>query len=248
MPSGHIAGSWRIGVLCEAYHMLGEYERELQEARRGQARFPDLLSLREDEVRALAALGRIEEVNRVIDECLSIASSSSSWNPGAIMREAASELRVSGHKEEAKAIAEQAVSWYKSRGTGDYRYALADALYLAERWKEAEAIFELLSADEPDNINTMGYLGALAARQGERDMALQISDELKHIDRLYLFGRHTYWRACIAALLEEREQAVGLLRESFAQGRYYGDYLHNDMNLESLRDYKPFKELLRPKG
>ncbi|UCE19573.1 MAG: protein kinase [Gemmatimonadota bacterium] len=246
--TGHIVGSWRFGVLCEAHHMLGDYERELQEARRGQEYFPDLLSLREDEVRALAGLGRIEEINKVIDESLSISSSSSSWSPGLVMCGAAAELRVRGYKEEAKAIAERAVAWYQNRGTGDNRYSLARSLYLAERWQEAEAIFEGLSAEEPDDIDYMGFLGTLAARRGNREGARQISEELKRIERPYLYGDHTYWRACIAALLGEREQAVALLRESFAQGYNYGVLLHNDMDLEPLRDYRPFQELIRPKG
>jgi tetratricopeptide (TPR) repeat protein len=228
--------------------MLGDYESELQETRRGQAYYPDLLSLRVDEVRALAALGRIEEVKKVIDECLSISSSSAFWSPGLVMLTAAAELRAHGDKEEAKAIAERAVAWCQSRGTGDYRYSLARSLYLAERWQEAETIFEALSAEESDNIDYMGFLGTLAARKGNREGARQISEKLKRIERPYLFGNHTYWRACIAALLGEREQAVALLRESFAQGSSYGAYLHNDVDLESLRDYKPFKELLRPKG
>lgn len=245
--SGSIVNSWRIGILCSALHMLGYYERELQEARRGQEYYPDLLSLREDEVRALAALNQIEEVKKVINECLSIATSSSSLDPGSIMCVAAAELRVHGHKEEAQEIAERAVVWYQSRLTGGYRYSLARSFYLAEHWQEAETIFEVLSAENPGNIDYIGYLGTLAARRGDRERALRISKELKRIERPYLFGSHTFWRACITTLLGERERAVALLRESFAQGRDYDVYLHNDMNLEPLRDYEPFEELLRPK-
>jgi hypothetical protein len=36
-----------------------------------------------------------------------------------------------------------------------------------------------------------------------------------------MWGNHNYWRACIAALLGEREQAVTLLREALAQGYFY---------------------------
>jgi len=74
-----------------------------------------------------------------------------------------------------------------------------------------------------------------------------ISAELKNINRPYLFGNHTYWRACIAALLGESRQAVALLNEAFAQGQEFGVYIHSDMNLEPLRNYKPFQELLRLK-
>ena len=78
----------------------------------------------------------------------------------------------------------------------------------------------------------------MKCRRGDKEEALRISKELKDIERPYLFGEHTYWRACIALLL----------RESFAQGKEYGVFLHRDMDLEPLRNYKPFQELLRPKG
>jgi len=91
-------------------------------------------------------------------------------------------------------------------------------------------------------------LGSKNARRGDREGAMKISDELAAIDRRFLFGRHTYWRACIAAHLGEKERAVALLRESFSQGRSYRVGLHRDINLEPLWDYQPFKELLRPKG
>jgi hypothetical protein len=77
---------------------------------------------------------------------------------------------------------------------------------------------------------------------------MRISEELAVIDRRFLFGRPTYWRACIAALLGEKERAVALLKEAFSQGRRYGVSLHRDIDLEPLWDYPPFKDLLRPKG
>jgi len=71
---------------------------------------------------------------------------------------------------------------------------------------------------------------------------------LAAIDRRFLFGGHTYWRACIASLLGEKEQAVALLKEAFSQGCGYGVHLRQAIDLEPLWDYPPFKELLRPKG
>ena len=58
-------------------------------------------------------------------------------------------------------------------------------------------------------------------------------------------------------LLEERGQAITLLRVAIsqglmpldlAQGLGYAMLLHRDIDFESMRDYPPFQELLRPKG
>ncbi len=55
-------------------------------------------------------------------------------------------------------------------------------------------------------------------------------------------------RARIAAVLEDRDDAMDLLRRAIDQGVYDAYGLHRDIDFESLRDYPPFQELLRPKG
>jgi hypothetical protein len=40
---------------------------------------------------------------------------------------------------------------------------------------------------------------------------------------------------------------LNLLRDALAQGVGYGQ-LYDDMDLERLHDYQPFKELIKPKG
>jgi tetratricopeptide (TPR) repeat protein len=271
-----ISGSWRFTYLTQAYHMLSNYERELEVADRAIRALPDMLTVRGSKVRALAALGRVDEINRTIDESLEISSRSGSRS--GLMVQAADELRAHGHPQAALQVATRAVDWLRSRPPAErakesYRPALANALYSAERWDEARAIFQELSAEHPiaagykgppeaqtsrDHVSEslrisraidyLGALGTLAARRGDRREALRISDELARIDRPFLYGRHTYWRANIAALLGEKEQAIDLLRESFAEGNSYDVHLHRDMDFEPLWDYPPFIELLKPKG
>ena len=48
----------------------------------------------------------------------------------------------------------------------------------------------------------------LAARMGERERALEISQSLTALDRPYLLGEVAYYQARIAAVLEEHERAV----------------------------------------
>jgi hypothetical protein len=70
---------------------------------------------------------------------------------------------------------------------------------------------------------------------------------LAGLKKPYLFGWNTYCMACIAAILGDKERAMNLLRDALAQGVGYGR-LYDDINLENLRDYQPFKELIKPKG
>jgi serine/threonine-protein kinase len=244
-------GTWWFSNWCRAHHFLGNYKKELEVVRRARKYFPDALNMMAIEARALAARGEIEEVKRVVDE--SLLSRSSLGTAGRVMLQAARELRVRGHQEAFKDMAGRAVEWHKGRAAGKEatagrRSALAEALYVSERWEEVAALTEKLRAEDPENTDYIGYAGTLAARRADKEGALSISEELKKIDRPYTFGAQTYWRARIAALLGMKAEAVELLRQAFAQGYNYDIELFQEADLDTLRDYAPFKELMKPKG
>ncbi len=235
-----------------SYHSLGEHKKELEIAKQARKRFPDSFDALNYEVRALAALGKIEEVKKRIEESLTLTKPSTAGTPGGTMRTAGEELRAHGYADAAMTIFDQAIQWYRSRPAEEMdsllRYPYGLTLYDARRWEEAKSIFEELAKKLPDNIEYQRYVGCIAARQGDREKALKASEWLKNLKQPYLFGKHTYYRACIAAILGEKEQAVTLLKESFLQGFGYSIDLHRDFDFESLWDYPPFKELLKPKG
>jgi serine/threonine-protein kinase len=244
-------GTWWFLCWSGAHHFLGNYKKELEVIRGARKYYPDALNLIAVEARALAALGKIEEAKKVVDE--SVLSRSSLGTAGGVMLEAARELRVRGHQEAFKEIAGRAVEWYRGRAAGKeatagWRSALAEALYVSERWEEAAALIEKLRSEDPENIDYIGYTGTLAARRADREGALSISEELRKIDRPYTFGAQTYWRARIAALLGMKAEAVELLRQAFAQGYDYDIELFQEADLDPLRDYAPFRELMKPKG
>ena len=240
-------------TLMEAFHMVGDYASELAEARRAREAYPDQLMILGSELRALAALGRIDDVERGLDESL-LLPPEGVVVAGLVMGDVAAELRTHGFQEASLSVANRAVSWYRSRpseeaATVTSRVGLAMTLYLAERWEEdARALFQELAAEVPGDVTTQGYLGVLAARRGDRDEALRISNQLAGTASPYDFGHDIYWQACIAAQLGELDRAMVLLREAYARGRPFGILLHRDMNLEPLRDYPQFQEFIEPKG
>jgi tetratricopeptide (TPR) repeat protein len=250
-------------------HLLREHEDELKEARWGRGIYPHLLNVHAFEARALVALGRIDEMEKLVE---AILTTPSEWaypscclpraTPAYVMLSAAEELRAHGHREASLKTAGRAADWYRSRvgeeaRQEDTRSGLGDALYQAERWEEAQTIFAALAAEHPGNIFYKGRLGTLAARRGDRVGAQRIAEELRRLETPYLYGNHTSRAARIIALLGDKEGAVALLREAVAQGAGNGDmpdiygygfsYSHW-MDLESLRGYSPFEELIKPKG
>jgi tetratricopeptide (TPR) repeat protein len=247
----HRIGIWRLGFLSQALHLVEEYERELDQTKLAQRAEPASLKHLASEVRALAALGRTADITGVIDRSLSITPTSGS--PERVMEAAAVELRAHGHRETSLAVAARAVDWLRSRpadtaATQAHREDLANALYLNEQWEEARSLFAALEAEDPARTSFVGPLGTIAARQGDAAEARAVSEKLRNFSQPFLFGSHTYWRSCIAALLGDRQSAVDLLRESFAQGGEYRLGLHNDPDLERLRDYPPFLDFVRPRN
>jgi len=241
---------WR--TLMEALHMVGDYSAELNQARRAREAYPDQLIMLGAELRALVALGRLDDVSRGISEGL-VLPQEGPLIAGAIMGDVAVELRAHGYREASLGVAEQALLWFQSRPSEEAaqfrtRVGVAHAMYLSERWDEAHAAFGELAAEAPEDVMLQGYLGVLAARRGDRDEAIRIGTQLERITGQYEFGLDSYLQATIAAQLGDLDRAMVLLREAHARGRPFTVFLHCDMDLEPLHDYPPFQEFLRPKG
>jgi serine/threonine-protein kinase len=242
---------WYIPILAKAHHLLGNYEQELAEVHRAQEYSPEGIYLKREEIRALSALGRTDEVKKGFEESLTM-SLAGGVNPGIIFMEAAKELRAHGHKEEAQDAVHRAVNWYETHSNeSDYRYEHAQALYVSEQWDKSEVLFRALGSDEPENVNYMGYLGLLAARRGDNDEAFKISNELRHLNKPRLFGINKYFCARIASILGEHQQAIDLFRDAITEGHpshsEHAINLHREMDFEPLRDYPEFQSFLQPK-
>jgi hypothetical protein len=237
-------------LLAAAYHMNGDYEGQLRVAREGQRRFPGVLQLYSQEGAALAALGRLDEIEKVIEACEALGGSRSG-SPAGVMSAVYSELRAHGHREASLKVAERTVHWYQARPAveaADSRGGLLESLCYSERWNEAKTTADVLLAENPDDIGRLGSVGVLAARLGDAAQARRIEADLAAITRPYLRGLHTYQRACIAAQLGENDRALALLRDAFARGFEFNEEVHRDANLEPLWGYPPYEELMRPKG
>jgi tetratricopeptide (TPR) repeat protein len=235
-----------------ALHMLAQHDRELQEAQSAQRQYPGRLATLAYETRALVGLGRTADVEARLREATSLPAARG-YSAGSLMKMASDELRAHGHEKAARAAADQSEAWYRSRPAAELRSegmraGFATVLQDLRRADEARGLVEGLATEFPQNVAYRGQLGVLAARQGRHDEAERIAAELRDLDRPYLRGIHTLWRARIAALLGERDTALGLLREAIAEGQPFGPWLHTDSSFESLRADPGFRELLEPKG
>lgn len=252
-------------VLTAAYHMLGDYKRELDAARQAWQRFGESPAL---EIPALAALGRLDDVAANLEMMRWLPARSSSFRLhgfvygeyppkgtqtlGGYLGYVALVLRTHGHRDAAREVFDEAIAWFRSRQHDtDVSGALhAWLLYQAERWDDAGRLIDDLIGEDPGNTAYLAVRGRLAARRGDREEALRISETLRSLEHPHLETSHILERARIAALLGEREQTMTLLQQAIDGGVNWGHgvWLRRDIDLEPLHDYPPFQEFLRPKG
>ncbi|MDH3245647.1 MAG: hypothetical protein OEM26_13600, partial [Saprospiraceae bacterium] len=135
-----------------------------------------------------------------------------------------------------------------------YRGSAAGLHYFTQDWKAAlREIQSFTFAEFKDYVYYLGRLGAIYARLGERDLALLIIDKLmeKNRQNQELVGFDSsllfYCIAQIQALLGDKSEAVATLNHALEAGMgHIFEFVHFDMDLESLRGYPPFDELLQP--
>jgi tetratricopeptide (TPR) repeat protein len=248
----HIVAPFWHDILATAYHALGEHQLELEAVRIALQWYPDILSLRYQEAAAAAALGKVEEIDRIIEASLAVKPADE-YRADDVMLGAARELRVHGYPAESLALANRAVEWCQGRMSpharnDPLREFLADALYHAERWAESEELARQLAAEQPEYVDYQGALGALAVRMGDEAEARAILEALQASDQPEQQVQIILWRARITALLGEKERAMTLLRDAIAHGAKFGTRIHCNIDFEPLWDYPPFQELLRLKG
>ena len=246
-------GYW--SSLAESLHILENHRRELREIRNGRERHPDDPDLLNAEIRAQAALGHVREVNGLLDEAVNKAARPAQALPA--FRVAALELRAHRHRDNSLAVGEKGLAFLQSLPaaelpTPERNWQLLRALYVLERWEEAQRVVgEMASLNPswpPEIRNLLGYQGALAARRGRREEARAIADRLAAMEIPYDRGKATYERARIEALLGENETAVSLLRQAYGEGSAYSLDLHTEMDFEGLEGFGPFEAFLEPRG
>jgi hypothetical protein len=119
-----------------------------------------------------------------------------------------------------------------------------------EAGEEAYGVARPLLDEFPQDVERRGFLGTLTACRGNRQEALEISEWLAALDTPYLNGANTLWRSSIAAELGDGDNAVAFWRQAVAEG-YLQVLPAGDgrwVAFESLRDYAPWQETMRPKG
>lgn len=241
-----------------ALHMAGDYERQLAIGLDVEARLPKDARGLNYQVRALAALGRVDELDAILSRGFSV-SPAPGWDALGLSLHilAFDELRAHGHGYAADPLLERAVAHYEQapdslRRVPRQRLEMARALYRLGRNDRARSIASALTSEEGLRgvvlVAAHHLAGVTAAAMGDTAAAAVEDRWLAAAPHRYSFGFETHARARIAAALGRQEDAVRLLHQAVSEGVGYDNNHHIDPDLQRLRGYTPFEEWLRPKG
>lgn len=244
------------GTVADVWHYVGRYDSALVTIRRARTMRPNDATLLGLELQGLAALGRIDEMRRLLPEVESAAENGTLFGfAGNVYLTAANELHAHGHPAEARELASLAATWF-DRNDAEVRHRIdvslrkAFALTLLGRVDEAERLMKAAIGSDTSDTRPRGLLGRLYARQGRMQ---EMRAELAWLEALpaeRLQGAPTYERAAITVNLgrEHWDEAIAMLELSLKQGQGFGirRRLHYFADWLPLHAYPPFKRIVTP--
>ncbi|NJD17887.1 MAG: hypothetical protein FIA95_01175 [Gemmatimonadetes bacterium] len=238
-----------------AYHVLGRFEEELALARAAKAREPRYYNHWVRETSALAALGRTDEIDRIVTESYGLETQGA---PARLMNTAATELSLHGRTEAARGYAERTLAgldqWPDSiQATSGAKEIRRNALRILGRHEEVVRIYEEQSrAASPGGLQYRSLGMRSRILMGDTVGALALVDSAR-THPLTTFvgwtrkGTPLYYGAHILSLLGRRDEAVASLREALNQGHRLGSDEPLQWYWAPIKDYPPFQELVKLK-
>ncbi len=184
-PSGAVDLYEYFSVLLGAYHRAGLYDRALRrvaEERKlasydGQVTLQTLFA--SQEIVSLAALGRLSDLTRALDEAVGQFDAERRRSSVVGMMELAGlELAAHGQAGAAKVVGDRAIAWIRrqpdeQQATPEMRLLLASVLNDEGRWDEAYPVYRSLVAEDSNHVEGRLMLGDIASRRGDRREAEQ---------------------------------------------------------------------------
>ena len=240
-----------------ALNTTKQYDRALDLAEQGLRRFPGNVSLTYEKGDALIGLGRLSDLDPLIDG-MPTGRSSRTGLQARVALHLITVLSVAGKKEEAKRLAS---AWLarllQSPDSALPRVKVTRAMLLASlgRWDEAlpyvSALLSQSSNDPYLHAHLLSLEGIIAAHDGNRPRAQEIEAEIEKDAGRHDLGVSKLMRARIAAHLGDRDRAVSLLTQAEAEGvglTSPNSPFRYDPLLLPLTGYPPFEEVVKPRG
>jgi TolB-like protein/predicted Ser/Thr protein kinase len=238
-------GYWE--VLTASLHAQAKYEEELTAARAAQRRFFDRPSAYQYQMRALAALGRLRDMEKLWTATMS-SLGATPVETGRLALEAASELAVHADSAAAHHWYRRAYDAFATGDTGETateaRWGRVRAAAQLGRHQEALRLGSSLAENSKD-ADYLGFVGVEAARLGLRARAESLGRKLEADTTSFTYGRPQFQAARIAAALGDVARSSRLLLAALRKGHPYHEEIHRDPALKALQSSPIMHQLLK---
>jgi DNA-binding SARP family transcriptional activator/Flp pilus assembly protein TadD/TolB-like protein len=233
-------------IIVEVWNRI-DHRRELELAREARRALPGELTPLYLEARALVDLRRGRELRQVLAEMRTFPDRD--HRLGNRLNPLGMGLWRQGDTSRAMELFNEAVAWFHALPPAELekfarRQELSIALLNADRYAEARPVFERLLAEQPREFRALHGLGICFARLGERERAEDaISRLLTGADSVDM---NYQWAAGIAAVLGQRQRAVGFLQEFKNRGHPGLPRRFMFKDFDGMIGYAPFMAITDP--
>lgn len=223
-----------FGVLANSYHVLGDFDAELETALAGYQRFPHRRAACGHLAEALAANGMTQELDQLLAQCERAQKVLSGWTMGAILSASGRELLSHGHANLAQPYLDRAVAWFEAlpaqeREKTTIRRQYAYALYSAGQFQKGQAAYASLVEDYPRSLADRTRMAACAALTGDRATAQEALEAIQAGEYSNDPAVQHGWSSFITAAMGDVENTFDHFRHTWAGARWIHDdpaYLH----------------------
>jgi hypothetical protein len=231
---------WKGDV--DALHNVGDFARELRDATAARRKYPRNSGICQLQIRPLAALGREQVIDSIVESCASMPGTSDRmfmrWTAGR-------ELFAHQHTEASKRYLGRLIE--DARAASPPRSGIVGlASLLRGDWRPFyDQSRERIKTDSL-NVNRLGNYGVAAAHVGDSVGARAMLQRLSTLASPSSHGQPELWQGFILAALGNRVAAVDRLRLAASLGASPTYFFHfNAPYIEPLRGYPPFESLAR---
>jgi tRNA A-37 threonylcarbamoyl transferase component Bud32/tetratricopeptide (TPR) repeat protein len=239
-----------------AYHALGRFEDELALARAARAREPRAFGHWQREVSALAALGRTEEIERAITQSHTLEVVGA---PVRLMNVAANEFHAHGPPETARSYGQRVLAGVQGWSDSLQRTIMAGNLRRAAYRVTGDHEASWRIYDQGSRAAGAGGVSYRILGMRDRIMMGDTAGALALVDSARTLpvtafadwqGIHLprYHAANLLSLLGRRDEAVAMLRDALNNGWRLAPDEALQWYWAPIKDYPPFRELVKVKG
>ena len=231
-------------LLGSSHHLLDNFAAEERDGGDARKRFPGRLFAVLSTVRALAAMGKIDQLQRVLTTSTSLPGDPYGTSVGSLIVEGAREVAAHHGLEAARPYFERARDWYRSEEPANV-VMRGYLLYVLGDQQGARRLLEPVATSDSANPYALGVLGAVYAVQGERELATTLALRLAANLRPYQFGEWRIAEARIRGAMGDREATLALLSRALREGIAHDHWMHTMPEFDIVKSDPRFIQMTK---